>query len=95
MLQITISIEHKVSAYFKTKTGKMAKVQRVVSIWVILFASKLAILHSINLIFGDSVSFSGPIEGIVAFIIVVIVIIIAEQIVRKIYDSLGDKEQVK
>jgi len=92
MLQITIIIEHRVGLYFKSKTGKMAKVQRILAIWAILFISKLAILHSINLIFGDSVSFSGPIEGIIAFIVVVIVIIIAEQIVRKVYDALGEKE---
>ncbi len=87
MLQITIRIEHRVGLYFKAKEGKMVHFQRITAIWVILFASKLAILHTINLIFGDSVVFSGPIEGIVAFIAAVIVILAAEQGTRWLYKS--------
>lgn len=89
LLQVTIAIEHRVAGYFKTKTGLRAKVLRALSTWTILFASKLVILEAINFAFGESVEFSGPIHGLVAFIIVVIAIIIAEQTITRIYKSLA------
>ena len=89
LLQVTIAIEHRVAGYFKSKTGLGARVLRGLSIWAILFASKLVILEAINFAFGESVKFSGPIHGLVAFIIVVIAIIFAEQAITRIYDSLA------
>ncbi len=89
LLQVTIAIEHRVAGYFKSKTGLGARVLRSLSTWVILFASKLVILEAINFAFGDSVKFSGPAHGLVAFIIVVIAIITAEQTIRRIYKSLA------
>lgn len=89
LLQVTIVIEHRVADYFKAKTGLRAKVLRGLSTWAILFASKLVILEAINFAFGDSVVFSGPIHGLVAFIIVVIAIIIVEQAITRIYNSLA------
>lgn len=89
LLQLTIAIEHRVSNYFKKKPGTGAKVLRGLSIWAILFISKLVILEAINICFGDSVLFGGPIHGLVAFIVVVIGIIIAEQIFFRIYRYLG------
>ena len=89
LLQVTIAIEHRVAGYFKTKTGLSAKVMRGLSTWAILFASKLVILEAINFAFGDSVVFSGPVHGLVAFIIVVIAIISAEQAVTRIYNFLA------
>lgn len=89
LLQVTIAIEHRVAGYFKSKTGLGARVLRGLSTWAILFASKLVILEAINFAFGDSVVFSGPIHGLVAFIIVVIAIIIVEQAITRIYNSLA------
>ncbi len=89
LLQVTIAIEHRVAGYFKTKTGLSAKVMRGLSTWAILFASKLVILEAINFAFGDSVVFGGPINGLGAFIIVVIAIIIAEQAITRIYNFLA------
>jgi hypothetical protein len=59
------------------------------STWAILFVSKLAILEAINISFGDMVMFGGPVHGVVAFIIVVIAIIIAEQLMLWINRSLA------
>ena len=47
------------------------------------------ILEAINFAFGESVKFSGPIHGLVAFIIVVIAIIFAERAITRIYNSLA------
>lgn len=89
LLQLTILIEHRVANFFKEKTGLTAKILRALSTWAILFTSKLLILEAINIAFGSSVLFSGAIHGLLAFIIVVIAIITAEQILLKIYRSLA------
>ncbi len=89
LLQITIAIEHRVSSYFKQKSGTGAKILRGLSIWAILFISKLIILEAINICFGDSVAFGGPVHGLVAFIVVIFGIIIAEQVFFRIYRSLA------
>jgi hypothetical protein len=89
LLYVTIAIEHRVANYFNTKSGLRAKVLKGLSIWGILFGSKLVILEAINFSFGNSVLFKGPVHGLVAFIIVVIAIIIAEVAIRKIHESLG------
>lgn len=89
LLALTIALEHKVAEYFKKKDGLKHRIGRGLSTWAILFISKIVILQAINLTFGDSVLFTGHIHGLVAFIIVVIAIIFAEQIVTKIYRALA------
>jgi hypothetical protein len=89
LLQVTIAIEHRVASYFKDKPGLRPRILRGLSTWAILFGSKLVILEAINFSFGASVLFSGPIHGLVTFIIVVIAIIIAEQTFSWIYRSLA------
>jgi len=89
LLQITIAIEHRVANFFKQKTGIKAKILRGLSTWGILFGSKLVILEAINITFGDSVLFSGPIHGLVAFILIVIAIIVAEQMFLWFYRLLA------
>jgi hypothetical protein len=89
LLQVTIAIEHRVAGFFAGKPGFRAKILRALSTWAILFGSKLAILEAINISFGDSVLFGGPVHGVIAFIIVVIAIIVAEQLMSWIYRSLA------
>jgi len=90
MLQITISLEHKVSKYFKTKEGLKAKILRALSIWIILFFSKLLILESLSFVFTQDIVFTGRVHGIISFIIVIVSMIIAEQLMRYIYNYLGN-----
>ena len=89
LLRVTIHIEHRVANYFKKQSGLKAKILRGLSTWGILFGSKFAILEAINIAFGDEVLFSGPIHGLVAFIVVIIAIIVAEQIFSWVYRSLA------
>lgn len=89
LLQATIAVEHRVANFFKGKTGLKAKILRALATWFILFSSKLVILEAINISFGKDVVFSGPIHGLITFIVVVIAIIIAEQIFLWIYRSLA------
>lgn len=92
LMQGALQIEHLAAHFFEKKMGITSKAFRAFSAWGIIFISKLVILEAINLLFGDSVIFSGPIHGVVAFIIVVIVMVIAEQSIGWIYRSLGEKE---
>jgi len=93
LMQVAIKVEHIAADYFfGGKSGTRVKVMRGVSAWAIIFVSKLVILEAISLSFGDSVVFSGPIHGLVAFLTVVIVIILAEQGVMWIYRSLADQD---
>ena len=93
LLQVALKIEHIAADYFfGGKTGTRVKVMRGVSAWAIIFVSKLVILEAIDLSFGDSVVFSGPIHGVVSFLVVVIMIVIAEQGMIWIYRSLADSE---
>ncbi len=89
LLKITLAIEHRIGEYFKQQPGTSAKVKRLFSAWAVLFGSKLVILEAVNIAFGDSISFTGPLEGLVAFIVIVVVMLAAEVLVLKFYNSLG------
>jgi len=89
LMRVTIVIEHYVAGFFNKKPGVWSKVLRFFSAWTILFISKLAILWVINMLFGSSVLFSGMWHGVVAFILVVITMIIAEQIFIRAYRALA------
>ena len=88
-LQVTIKIEHRVAVYITAKSELRAKVRRFLSAWGIIFTSKVVMLEAINYLFGEGVLFSGPIHGLVAFIIVVTAIIVVEQAFTRIYQSLA------
>ena len=93
LLQLTLKAEHKVADYFfKGKSGLMTKVLRGVTAWSMIFISKLIMLKAISMTFGEEVHFGGPIHGVVAFIIIITTMIISEQVVIKIFNSLADKE---
>jgi len=89
LLQATLVVEHRIADYFKAQSGTAAKVKRIFASWFVLFASKFVILEAINLAFGDEVVFAGPAHGVVAFIAVVVVMVVAEQVVIRVYRALG------
>jgi len=59
----------------------------VFATWVVLFASKFAMLEAIDVAFGDRVKFG----GVIPFTVVVIAIIITETLLSKIYTMLADE----
>jgi hypothetical protein len=89
LLKLTLMIEHRAANYFNSKQGAAARVMRYFSAWAILFISKFVILGAINFAFGDSIVFSGPVHGVVAFIIVVVVMLAAEEAIVRIYRRLA------
>ena len=88
LLQITIGIENRVADYFKKKSGFVARVLRGATTWGILFGSKLIILEAIDLAFGDDVLFTGRMDGLIAFIVVVLTMIVVEQAFVKVFRAL-------
>jgi hypothetical protein len=89
LLKLTLAIEHRVANYFNSRAGTQARVMRFVSAWAILFLSKFVILGAVNFAFGDSIIFSGPVHGVVAFIVVVIVMLAAEEAIVRFYRRLA------
>jgi hypothetical protein len=88
LLKITIVIEHKLASFFKDKPGITPKIFRFFTSWAVLFISKFIILYILNVLLGDKFVFSGPVHGVVAFIVVVFSIIIVEQLVIRINNRL-------
>ena len=92
LLKATLALEHRVAEYFKSKSGGAAKFFRYLTAWLILFGSKFVMLGAIDVVFGDSVEFTGPLHGVVAFIVVVVVMLVAEEFVVRLNRRLGKAE---
>ena len=88
LLKLTLTLEHRVGGYFSSKSGALWKSLRIFSAWLILFGSKFVMLGAIKLAFGDEVRFSGPLHGVVAFIVVVVTMLVAEELVVRFYRRL-------
>jgi len=89
LLKVTLAIEHRVAAYFKAKPGRLMTFLRWFFAWLVLFGSKFVILEALSFTFGDKVRFEGPWHGIVALIIVLVVMLVAEELVARLYRRLG------
>jgi hypothetical protein len=91
LLKVTIIFEHKVLDWFKAKTGALMTFLKYFCAWLILFGSKFVILEALAQLFGDKVQFLGIWHGIVTLIVVVIVMLLAEEIMVRIFRRLADK----
>jgi len=89
LLKATLALEHRVAGFFNDKSGAVAKFLRYFTAWLILFGSKFVMLGAIDLAFGDDVEFGGPVHGVVAFIVVVVVMLAAEEMVARFYRRLA------
>ena len=90
LLKLTIAVEHRVAAFFKARPGGWMKFCRWFFAWLVLFGSKFVILEAIAMAFGDQVYFGGVFHGIVTLIVVIIVMLVAEELVVRLYRKLGD-----
>jgi hypothetical protein len=91
LLKVTIIFEHKVLDWFKAKTGALMTFLKYFCAWLILFGSKFVILEALAQMFGDKVQFLGIWHGIVTLVVVVIVMLLAEEIMVRIFRKLADK----
>ena len=89
LLKMTIALEHRISNYMKSNEKLDKKILHILTTWFILFASKFVMLGILQLIFGETIVFSGAYHGVVAFIVVVIAILVSEYILTRIYKALA------
>lgn len=89
LLKLTLVLEHRVAAWFDARSGTLARAGRYLAAWVILFGSKFAMLWAIDFAFGDAVRFHGPHHGVLAFIVLVVVMLVAEELFVRFYRRLG------
>jgi len=89
LLKATISIEHRVLARFKGKTGAAWTGLKFFVAWLILFGSKFVILEALSFVFEKDIHFSGIWHGIIWLIIVVVTMLIVEQLVFRLYRKLA------
>ena len=90
LLKLTLALEHRVAGYFKARPGGWMTFWRWFFAWLVLFGSKFVILEAIAMAFGDKVHFAGVYHGIVTLIVVIIVMLVAEELVVRLYRKLGD-----
>ena len=88
LLKLTLALEHRLGMYFKSKSGRVARVMRWFSAWLVLFGSKFVILEAVDLAFGDRVVFAGPLHGLVVIIAVLFAMLLAEEGIVRIYRRL-------
>ncbi|MBO9519419.1 MAG: hypothetical protein J7493_15250 [Porphyrobacter sp.] len=80
-LKGTNAVVHHVGVFFGERRGVLMIGLRVLISWLVLFLSKFVILEAIDLAFGDKVRFEGPLYGVVALVIVVTTMVVAEEAV--------------
>lgn len=89
LLKATIAVEHRVAHYFNSKSGGFWRFMRFFCAWLVLFGSKFVILEALTFAFGERVKFEGVFHGIVWLIIVVVTMLIAEEVLLRIYRKLA------
>jgi len=91
LLKATIWLEHKAMDLFKGKTGGWNTFLKYFIAWLILFGSKFVILEALSQVFGTKVHFGGMWHGVIALIVVVVVMLVAEEVMVRIYRKLAEK----
>lgn len=89
LLKLTLWLEHKVADYFTARPGAFSRFMRYFAAWLILFGSKFVMLEAISMAFGEAVYFGGPMHGVVSFIAVVVAMVVAEELVIRLYRRLA------
>jgi hypothetical protein len=89
LLKLTIAVEHHVGAFFNARQGGFMKFMRYFGAWFVLFASKFVILEALSFLFGDTIHFDGRWHGIIPLIIVVVTMLVAEEVVVRIYRKVA------
>jgi uncharacterized membrane protein YvlD (DUF360 family) len=86
LLRWTIALEHKIGHFWKSRgPGGMNTFMRYFCAWLVLFGSKFAILEALASLFGHDVHFEGRWHGIITLIVVVVIMLVAEEVMLRIY----------
>lgn len=89
LLKLTLVLEHRVAEFFAGRPGRVALMLRYLGTWGILFASKIVILEVVSFALGERMVFTGALHGVLAFIVVVTAMLIAEVAMVLLYRRLG------
>lgn len=89
LLKATIAVEHQVALFFKGRPGAFNTFLRYFCAWLVLFGSKFVILEALSFAFGESVRFEGAFHGLVWLIIVVVAMLVAEEVIVRLFRKLG------
>jgi len=96
LLKVTIIFEHWTMDWFnKRGGGGFNTFLKYFCAWLILFGSKFVILEALAQAFGEKVQFLGRWHGIITLIVVVVVMLVAEEIMVRVYRRLADKGEEK
>jgi hypothetical protein len=90
LLDVILGLEHRVAHFFEQRTGPLSKVLRVLATWLILFASKFVILEIVDIVFGEHVELG----SFITVLSLVLVMMIAREVVQRIYLYLGRSQPV-
>ena len=90
LLVITIKIEHKIADFFKSKEGVINLILRILVTWALLFGSKIIMMKIVDLILEDKIEYYGPYHGLGAFVLIIIGMLIAENLLKKVFLSIKD-----
>ena len=63
---------------------------RILVTWALLFGSKIIMMKIVDLILGNKIEYYGPYHGLGAFVLIIIGMIIAENLLKKVFLSLKD-----
>ncbi len=83
-LILIMSLEHRVTSYYKKKEGKIYKYLNIISAFLILFLSKFVILEAIDIIFRHRVD----IYGFIPLVVLIITMIAARKLMEFVYKNL-------
>lgn len=89
LLQATLALEHRVGSWFDKREGFHWTFLRYFSAWLILFGSKFVMLGAVDRIVGEGLHFAGAMHGVLAFIVVVAGMLIAEELITRVYRRLA------
>ena len=88
LLDVILGLEHRVAHFFEARPGNLSKFLRIMSTWLILFLSKFLILEVVDIVFGDHVELG----KFVHVLSLVIALMVAREVVQRIYIALGSSE---
>lgn len=90
ILDVILAFEHRVSEFFGRFEGTLARVVDFLAVWAILFGSKFVILEVVDIMFGEHVELG----GFLMVIAIVVAMMIARELVGRIYLALGEGDTV-
>ncbi|MFC1649499.1 hypothetical protein ACFL2C_02160 [Patescibacteria group bacterium] len=81
---IVMRAEHRVSGFFKKRSGKYNRFLHILSVWGIIFLSKFIILEVIDIIFGTHVE----IRSFISLILLIVTMMVTKKILETVYEKL-------